>query len=168
MVVGAVVVVVSGFLMVRGGSTADPSVSDSGGSDAFVPYDDPTVDPAAIEKTEPTPEPGGKNPLTVVSKGNEGWGKTTGDTGPHEVTISVTSDGAIYVGYRFWKGKSGLKFAEKSFSTTQTVHRGRGVAQVGAQVLDTATYATCTISVDGVVVTTNRASKKLAVAVCTA
>lgn len=169
MALGTVVLLASGFVMLRGDSSDGDSASDALGSpDAFVPYDDDAgSEPAVDEDDTASPGPGG-TPEDFASTRNDSFGKYLGDTGPHKVRITVTSDGAIYVGYRFYKGSQGLKYANKSFSVSETVKGGRGVAQVGAQVLDTASYATCSISIDGVVVTTNRASKRFAVAVCTA
>lgn len=87
-------------------------------------------------------------------------------TGKHEVKIAVKSDGAIRIGYKFTGGKEGLKDADKTFSVTDKVPGAAGLAQVGVQLLDGATNATCTITVDGVEKSKGKTTNQASVAVC--
>ncbi len=91
-----------------------------------------------------------------------------GDTGPHVVTITVTSDVAAYVGYRYRDKKAGgTKVVGRSFSITRTVPGSRPSGQVGVQVPPNSTYATCSIAIDGKTVVTRRVDGVYGVVVCT-
>ena len=91
-----------------------------------------------------------------------------GDTRLHTVTIRVSGDGAVYVGYRYRDGKaSNSRVISRSFSTSRSVHGPLPVAQVGVQVMTSGTYATCSILIDGVVVNSSTAHGANHVTVCT-
>ena len=80
-----------------------------------------------------------------------------GDSRLHTVTLSVSGDGALSIGYRFRDGKSGdSKVVNRSFSTTRSVHGPLPVAQIGVQVLSNASYATCSITIDGTTTTSHK------------
>jgi hypothetical protein len=113
----------------------------------------------------------------VVSAGQNPFGKNAGNpflpsdnrVGLHTVTVTATSDGAMNIGFRFRGGHGdGKKIAGETFSLTQKVRGGLPIGQIGVQVLYNATYATCSVLVDGVVVASGRTDEGPAhVVVCT-
>lgn len=92
-----------------------------------------------------------------------------GDTRLHKVTVSVTGDGALNIGYRFRDGKDAdSRVVTRSFSYTRSVHGPLPVVQIGVQVLYNATYATCSITIDGTTTVTRRSATGPGhIAVCT-
>lgn len=161
--VGAVVLVAFGLSTLRGGdSDGDPSADST---EAFVPYEtevlpeEPTITPS-------TPA-SGKSPALLTdaldSVGKFGKG---GDNSVHKVVLTAKSDGGIYVGYRLRGGREGIQVAEKKFAYSNSARGPLPIAQLGVQILSTATYATCTISVDGVVVSTKTVRGTYRVLVC--
>ena len=69
-------------------------------------------------------------------------------------------------GWRFRGGDDGVRVADKNMVINKSVRGPLPVAQLGVQVLSTATYVTCKISVDGVVVSTKTVRGANRVAVC--
>ena len=91
----------------------------------------------------------------------------SGDDTLHKVVLTFTADGGMYAGWRYRsKTGSGVQVADKSLVLSKTVRGGLPVAQMGVQVLGTSTYASCTISVDGVKVSTQTARGVNHVVVC--
>ena len=85
----------------------------------------------------------------------------------YKVVMTLTSDGAINEGHDFRDGKkAGTQVANKSVTISRTVRGPLPVGRIGGQVLSTATYVTCTVSVDGTVVSKRTAHKPGYVAVC--
>lgn len=170
--VSAGVVVLAAFgLKTLMDSGPDPESSRSG-EQAFIPYEttvlpETTITPST-PASSPTPLTGtvGDDPLAGVG----GFGPGQADIAPHKVTVSITSDGAVHLGFRFYKGGSGYRFADRTFSMTKTVRGTRPyLAQVAAKLQPTATWAKCSISVDGVVVVRGSTSEKYPnFTVCTA
>ena len=113
-----------------------------------------TLDVPGVTEDAPTPAPQPTATSTVLSSGE------------HNVKIAVESDGAVRVGFKFTGGAEGLKDATKTFSKSATVSGSDGLAQVGVQLLDNATFATCTITVDGAKKSTQKTTTKASVAVC--
>jgi hypothetical protein len=90
----------------------------------------------------------------------DAFGVSNTDNKLHTVTVSATSDGAMSIGYRFRGGNGdGFKVAGKTFSFTTKVRGGLPVTQIGVQILSNATYAACSITIDGVVTTTGKTTK---------
>jgi hypothetical protein len=85
----------------------------------------------------------------------------------YRVVMTLTSDGAINEGHDFRDGKkAGTQVANKSVTISRTVRGPLPVGRIGGQVLSTATYVTCTVSIDGTVVSKRTAYKPGYVAVC--
>ena len=85
----------------------------------------------------------------------------------YKVVLTLTSDGAINEGHDFRDGKqAGTQVANKSITISRTVRGPLPVGRIGGQVLSTATYVTCTVTIDGTVVSKRTAYKPGYVAVC--
>lgn len=96
------------------------------------------------------------------------FSRSFGSNRLHTVTLRIVSDGAVNVGYRYRGGEGdGQQLANRSLTLTRTVRGPLPVAQVAVQVLSNATYAKCSISIDGIVVNSYTASGGGYVAVCT-
>jgi hypothetical protein len=164
MAVGAVLIVVTLLVMWLGSSDDDKLTSnqDLENSQGLQPYN-----PDLVESKSPGSVSTKKNGLNTMVGGTDPFAKSTGDDTPHKVQIKFTSDGALYAGWRYrTKGGEGVKVAEKSLTVGKTVRGGLPAAQAAVQVLRTATYATCTIYIDGVAVTTQTAKGANHVTVC--
>ncbi len=86
----------------------------------------------------------------------------------YDVTITVRSDGPVFIGYRFRSGTEGPYVADRSKTITKRLRGPLPVAQVGVQVFSSSTYATCTIKIDGVTIAQGTAKGTNDVVVCTA
>ena len=168
--VGVVVIAALGLkMLMNSGSDLE---STDGGEQAFTPYETKLLPEATITPSAPTPSEtpltstvGNEDPLAGVRR----FGIAGDDNTPHKVTITLQSDGSMYIGYRFYKGDEGYRYASKKISITDTVRGSRTIAQVGVIFQQNATYAECTISVDGVpIVTRTTKGTKHRVTVCVA
>ena len=146
-----------------GSSDRDPM---SNGNEAFVPYGTGRVPGETIAPSDPTSSsPPLSGPLAdaLGSVGTFGKG---GDNTVHSFVMTASSDGGVYAGWRFRGGDDGVRVADKNMVINKSVRGPLPVAQLGVQVLSTATYVTCKISVDGVVVSTKTVRGANRVAVC--
>lgn len=167
MVAGTLLITVGGLLMFHGDGSDPATSKDRTGSQASVPFGTDTNEVEAVKPLpSPTPSPTPTAQADTSLGFKKPFGKAAGDNTPHSVTITIKSDGAVYIGFRFYQGTKGYRFANRSFTITRTVHGAKPLAQVGVKYESNATYATCSISVDGVVINSNRTGKKFAVTVC--
>jgi hypothetical protein len=153
-------------LMLLRGSSDNPPVADpeaNGGAGLLQPGDQASENLATAPSADPS---AGSSSLTGVF-GGDPFANDTGDNTLHKVVVRFTSDGALYAGWRYrTKGGEGLKVAEQSLTVGKTVRGSLPVAQAAVQVLGTSTYATCSISVDGVTVRSQTARGQNHVVVC--
>lgn len=143
MIIGAVVIGAFGLKLILDTSPDVPKASE-------------TLEAPGIDDETSTPTPVAQPTATSTALSD----------GQHEVKISVESDGGIRVGFRFTGGDEGVKDATKTFSRTANVSGSTGLAQVGVQLLDNASFATCTITVDGQKKSTQKTNNQASVAVC--
>ncbi|MCW2749074.1 MAG: hypothetical protein JWR83_184 [Aeromicrobium sp.] len=161
---GCVMLLVAGFMIWNGNSSNSTNGVDG---NALAPYQGNTND---FENLRPTQAPASGVSLpgfTTGASAGDPFANSVGDSSIHRVTISVTSDGAIYVGYRYRNGKKGVKVANGSFSDSRTLHGPLPLAQVGVQVIGNGTYAICSVTIDGAKVVTYTAKGAGHVVVCT-
>jgi hypothetical protein len=165
LVIGAGVIIVVLLRMWLGGSSDDDSAlspDDLGESHSLAPRD---TGLAETKKPEAITNFGINSALTAG--GDDPFASESSDQSVHKVVIRFTSDGALYAGWRYrTKGGEGSKIAARTLEVSKTVQGGLPVAQAAVQVLQTATYAKCTIIVDGVAVTTQTAKGVNHVTVC--
>lgn len=164
---GCVVMAVFGLkTLVGGDSTPDSTTS---GEEAFIPYETNLSPEAVIAPS--TPAPSATSPTGTVGDplaGVRRFGVAGGDNTPHKVTIKLTSDGSMYIGFRFFKGDEGYRYASKSVSISNTVNGSGPLAQVGVKYQQNASYARCQIFVDGIeIVSHTTRGTKYQVTVCT-
>jgi hypothetical protein len=164
----AIVVAVLAALMIwndsSGSSDAGPKASggDDGGFDSSL-RDTVQTDPNASDFTS-SDDP--LNPVTVGS--SDPFAGAFGDNKLHTVTLRATSDGAMSTGYRFRHHKGdGSQVVSKSLTITRQVRGSLPVGQIGVQVLSNATWATCSVTIDGTEVSSHRANGPGHVVVCT-
>lgn len=163
MVVGAGVIVVTLISMLLGGSSDDDKLSTpdeirrAQGLEPRVTDLPDTTMPGAGTKVGNPLKRGAGDPFAAESS----------DRALHKVVIRFTSDGGMYAGWRYrTKGGEGTKIASGTLEVSKTVRGGLPVAQAAVQVLQTSTYVTCTIFVDGVAVTKQTAKGVNHVTVC--
>ena len=163
---GCVLLVAFGLKAVVGdGSDGDPPSAD--GQAAFRPFGADSV----LEDGEVTPQATqGGDPLAPGALGSAlsaaGTFGELKDNNLHTVVLTATSDGGMYVGWRFRGGGKGVKVADRSTVVKKSVYGPLPVAQFGVQLFSSATYGTCTLSVDGVVVSTKTVRGEHNVVVC--
>lgn len=166
-VLGTVLLLVGGYLVLFDESSKTPTSAEglSAGTQPFQPGEDEI--PESLEDLV-NPAKIGESAVTGVSQGaGNPFGNTAGDRRFHTVQITLRSDGAMYIGYRYRDKSGGLKIAERTLVVNHRVRGPLPVAQVAVQVLDTATFATCSIAIDGVTVTQSTARGSHHVAICT-
>jgi hypothetical protein len=165
LVIGAGVIIVVLLRMWLGGSSDDDKAllpDDFGGSQSLSPQDTGIED---TDKPEAITDDGLNSALNAG--GSDPFADGSSDQTVHKVVIRFTSDGAMYTGWRYrTKGGGGTKIASRTLEVSRTVQGALPVAQAAVQVLQTATYAKCTIIVDGVEVTTQTAKGVNHVTVC--
>lgn len=105
---------------------------------------------------------GGAVTVTGDPLKNAGTGTTV-----HHVVITLTSDGPMKYVYRTQHGDTPVREANRRTSMTYDLRGPRAVAQAYVQVGNGSTYATCTITVDGVIASTSTARQPYQVVVCT-
>ncbi|MCW2800154.1 MAG: hypothetical protein JWQ70_1626 [Aeromicrobium sp.] len=157
--VGLVILLVAGFTIWHGNSSDSSAKSPQ---DIFVPYETNTQD---LQGTRPTQ---GSTGTPSTTKSSDPFTSDANDHKMHHVVVSVVSDGEIFVGYRYRGGRKATKVTTRSYSNTATVHGPQPLAQVGAQLKGSATYATCTITLDGKQVAKSTTKGAGSVVVCTA
>ncbi|AXT85583.1 hypothetical protein C6I20_10515 [Aeromicrobium sp. A1-2] len=164
MVLGAAIIVGTLLTMWLGGSDESSAPAGTGSSSAFRPLPDALeVEPIDPDETDGLAGTG----LGAKIGSDDPFATESGDNTLHKVVLTFTADGGMYAGWRYrGKSGSGVKVADRSLVLTKTVRGGLPVAQMGVQVLGTSTYATCTISVDGVKVSTQTARGVNHVVVC--
>lgn len=140
-----------------------PSASDSKNGKKPIP-DGPSGFPTIAGAT-PT---AAIDPATLAKnlKNGDPFGAGGTDNSVHTVTLTFTSDGAAYLGYKLRGGQSDAKVVSKSYSVTRSVHGPLPVAYVVVQALSNATYATCTITIDGAVTNSETAKGRYNVIGC--
>jgi hypothetical protein len=166
LIIGACVIVVTLLTMWLGGSSShdDQALTPDGlgGSQELAPRDTGLL---GTDKPEAITDDRVGSALTAG--GTDPFANGAGDQTLHKVVIRFTSDGALYAGWRYRdKGGAGSKIASHTLEVGRTVRGALPVAQAAVQVLQTATYAKCTIFVDGVAVTTQTARGVNHVTVC--
>ena len=126
----------------------------------------------ALPTPTPTPTP------TVTPTGGAGGvtlppvsGVQVYGAGTHTVVVRITSNSTLAaVGYGFRNGKNGgtKHVGAKSFTITEQVEGGAPLAIAAGQVAYYGSEATCTITVDGTLRTTQTVHGAYHVVVCTA
>lgn len=167
MITGGVAIVLGLAFVVLGGSSSDkPSaVPPRSTTLPTADFDGRTQD----ERVRDQKAAEQQKALNALGSGAEDpFASAEGDTSPHKVSITFTADGSLYAGYRFRNGGEGIKVADRTLTVNRVVNGPLPLAQVGVQVVGDSTFATCTITVDGVTVTTQTARGKGFVVVCTA
>lgn len=163
-------VVLAGFglkTLIGSGSDSESASTDT---EAFIPYETNVIPEENITQTKPTPS---VTPLTGTVgdplSGVRKFGAAGGDNTPHKVTIKLTSDGSMYLGFRFFEGAEGYRYGTRSISISDTVRGSGPLVQVGVKYQQNASFARCQIFVDGVeIVSRTTRGTKYQVTVCTA
>lgn len=143
------------------GGTGSSSTTTNGSLLGDGPGASSEEDPAVAQKAA---DPDGSNPLAALPNP---YAQSRGSNRLYRVTLQLTSDGAVYEGHDYRDGKrAGSSVINKTITINRTVRGPLPLARIGGQVLSNATYATCTITLDGVVVSTRTARKPGYVTVC--
>ncbi len=165
LVIGTGVIVVTLLSIWLGGSSDDDaalSPDQLSGSQGLEPRDTGLVQTQAPDAITDK----GIN-TAMTAGGSDPFAGAASDNTLHKVVIRFTSDGGMYAGWRYrTKGGDGSKIADRTLEVSKTVRGALPVAQAAVQVLQTSTYAKCTIFIDGVAVTTQTAKGVNHVTVC--
>jgi hypothetical protein len=158
-VISSLVAVFAGVQLVRGDDASSNEVSsaplkrDLGLDDDFTSSDD---DYAPSDDKSPTSD----DPVVATLGGNQllspsddVYANPQGPVRRLRVTLTLKSDGPLYEAYDFRDGKrGGPSVIGKTMTVTRTLYGPPPVARLVAQVMINATYVTCRITIDGVVV----------------
>ena len=164
-ILGTALLLVGGYRTLVNDSSAPDS---SAGSTPGIPL--------PLDSPEDTPSPSEDVVDPDGTDDQPGWGTSAGGNSftdvprndqIHDVTITLRSDGPMKYMYRFHTGDIGPKDANRSASITKKLRGPRAVAQVFVQVLGSSSYATCTMSIDGEIVSTTTARTTYQVVACT-
>jgi len=135
----------------------------------------PTPTPTSPTETAALPTPSSSGGPSTAGGGIPSLPPVSGvqvyGPGVHTVTITVSSNSTLAgVGWAFRNGKNGKKTpgtSGKYFTLTTNVEGGAPLAIVGGQVAYYGSVATCTITVDGTLRTTQTVHGAYHVVVCT-
>lgn len=165
-----VLLVIAGYMFWHGDSGESPRASDNY-TDSTV-GSDPTTTPA---EPETSPSVSKENAISAGGLGGDPFSTSYEfDNTMHKVVFRATSDGPLgWIGYRVRVGSKGgkvhtLTSAQSSWSTGLNVNGPRPLAQMAVQVSANASYARCTVFVDGKQASTFVAHGTNSVVVCTA
>jgi hypothetical protein len=167
-VVASLVAAFSLVMLLRGGDGDAASASNlnsdgvSGGTSDYGSGSSSADDEASASGV--TPAASKKDPFADLPNP---YATSHGSNKLYRVVMTLTSDGAINEGHDYRDGKkAGTQVANKSVTVSRTVRGPLPVGRIGGQVLSTATYVTCTVTIDGTVVSRRTAYKPGYVAVC--
>lgn len=163
LVLGTALILAAGYLVLL----AD---SDDASTNSMPSISPPTPQSTQAERVDPS-----KNPFDPENKDQPGLGtngvdplaNAAGDTRLHDVTVTLRSDGPIRWLFRTRSGDSAPQDANRSVSFTRRIRGPLPAAQIFVQVIPRSSYATCTISIDGVVVESVTAKKAYQAVACT-
>ncbi|MGH3474766.1 MAG: hypothetical protein ACRDOT_07635, partial [Aeromicrobium sp.] len=121
------------------------------------------VEPVApIDPQDPDANPPAKDVGKALDLTNP-FASSFGKAGRREVTVRITSNGAVNVGIYYRDKKRSTRQVTGAYSVTRTVEGRYPLAAVALQLPGnlpgTASRATCTIIIDGIKVTTRTAKK---------
>ena len=162
----ALVVVVAGLVAIGlalfGGSGSDGATPDSSRPEAINPVE--PIDPDDADAKEPKDLRDVVNPLSPLA---DPFATSYGGNFKHKVTVRVSADSALRYGVRFRDGYETDKIVQGGATITRTVKGGFPLAQVGMRTAPNSTRGSCSISIDGVEVSSHTTNKSLGVVVCT-
>ncbi|VXB18260.1 hypothetical protein [Aeromicrobium sp. 9AM] len=158
-VVSSLVAVFAGVQLVRGDDASNevssaPLKRDLGSpDDDFASSDDDTVPTDKESPTSDDPVVATLGGNQLLSPSDDVYANPQGPVRRLRVTLTLKSDGPLYEAYDFRDGKrGGPSVIGKTLTVTRTLYGPPPVARLVAQVMINATYVTCRITIDGVVV----------------
>lgn len=165
-IVGCVMLAIAGVFYLKGDSSDSKNPFEHPGSSASGKYQS---DSEGIQNPKPTQRPNGNGSLPGFQQpgvSKDPFAKAIGDSSMHKVTITFTSDGPMYLGYRYRSGKTGVRVANHSFSSTKNERGPLPVVELAVRVIGTSTYAKCSITIDGTEVESQTAKGSGHITVC--
>lgn len=167
-IVGCIMLAIAGIVYLKGDSSDSTNPFEHPNSSARQKYQ---TDTKGLGIPRPTQRPATDGSLPGFQQPTgtrDPFAKAIGDSSIHKVTISVTSDGAVYVGYRYRSGGTGLKVMDQTFSRTQNERGPLPVVELAVRVIGNSTYATCTVTIDGTKVVSQTAKGGGHITICLA
>ena len=162
----ALVVVVAGVVAIGlalfAGSGSDGATPDSSRPQAIDPVE--PIDPDDADADDPQELKDTLNPLSPLA---DPFATSYGGNFTHKVTVRVSADSALRFGVRFRDGYETDKIVQGGATITRTVKGGYPLAQVGMRTAPNSTRGSCSITIDGVKVSSYSTNKRLGVVVCT-
>ena len=107
----------------------------------------------------------GDNPLNSLA---DPFGTSYGGNFEHKITIRVSSDAPLQYGVRFRDGHEFKKIVTGGDTYTRTVKGGFPLVQAGMYMAPNGTRGSCSITIDGVKVSSYSTTKGMHIIVCTA
>lgn len=146
----------------------------SGSSDGATGGSGPDTN-QAIEPVEPLnpDDPDAKDPKDLKDSINplsplaDPFATSYGGNFRHKVTVRVSADSALRYGVRFRDGYETDKIVAGGATITRTVKGGFPLVQVGVRTAPNSKRGSCSVTIDGVEVSSHTTNKSLGVVVCT-
>ena len=163
----ALVVVIAGLVaillaMLSGSDSSDGATSGSGSNQAIEPV--APIDPNDADADDPAALKKNANPLSPLA---DPFATSYGGNFKHKVTVRVSADSALRYGVRFRDGYEADKIVAGGATITRTVKGGFPLAQVGVRTAPNSTRGSCSVTIDGVQVSSHSTNRGLGVVVCT-
>jgi hypothetical protein len=172
--VSTLVAAFAGVQLVRGDDAASDKPTSSAVIDDRGSLDDEIISSDDDYPSNDEESPSSEDPVVATLGGNEllspsddVYANPRGPVRRLRVTLTLKSDGPLYQAYDFRDGKrGGPSVIGKTMTITRTLYGPPPVARLVAQVMINATYVTCRITIDGVVVAEDTARNPGYVAAC--
>jgi hypothetical protein len=162
-VVAGIVVI---LLALFGGSDSSDGATGDGGSGTKAGSIEPVepINPDDPDARTPEDLKDGVNPLKRLA---DPFASSYGGNFRHKVTVRLSADAALQYGVRFRDGYEAEKIVSGGATITRTVKGGFPLVQVGMRTAPNSKRGSCSVSIDGVEVSSNATNKGLGVVVCT-
>ncbi|MEJ7635176.1 hypothetical protein [Aeromicrobium sp.] len=159
---GAAILLVVALILWRQSSSSEAESGDALGSQ----FEDPLGSALSLPETS-LPSREQKAALKKMLGGS--LTVSNGLGAKHRVRVEATSDGSSYLGFLYRDGAgAGVVFRPGGFSTTRTVRGELPAAKLAVQVMPDASFATCTIYIDGKRADRRTATRRGDIVVCLA
>jgi hypothetical protein len=159
---GAAVLLVLALIVWRhDGSSDGGAATGSGSGDGTGALLPPQVAANADDESLDSLLKGTKDPFDPTTVSNRG--------AKHRVTVQATSDGTMYLGFLYRDGKgAGVYLKTFSYETSRGIRGELPSAKIAVKMLADATYARCTILIDGKKAVSHTIHKANKITVCLA
>lgn len=165
----ALAAVVAGLVVIAlalfaGSDSSDGATNGSGSDTNQVIEPVEPINPDDPDARTPEDLKDSVNPLSPLA---DPFATSFGGNFKHKITVRLSSDSILKYGIRFRDGFEAEKIVNGGATFTRTVRGGYPLVQVGMRIGPKNAYGTCSVTIDGVKVSSHTIRKGLGVVVCT-